>query len=193
MNLYESAHLARSLMSEHGLTGWSFAFDHARRRFGACNYTRKRITLSRPLVLLNGIDAVRDTVLHEIAHALCPGDRHGPRWRAMCARLGANPKRCYNDDEVVSPAPPPARYLLGCTRCDWWSPRRRRVNGRYMCRTCRGRVVYRDAPKQTLLATSDCETASDASAGAGEPASPGVARPRDLFRDSSARAADEGS
>jgi predicted SprT family Zn-dependent metalloprotease len=145
MNLYEAAHLARSLMQEHGLDGWSFAFDHARRRFGACNYTRKRITLSRPLVLLNGIEQVRDTVLHEIAHALCPGDKHGPRWRATCARLGARPKRCYGDEEVVSPQRPPARYLLGCARCDWWSPRRRRVKGKYVCRTCRGRVVYREA------------------------------------------------
>src|SRR5918993_2384857 len=93
MNLYEAAHLARSLMKEHGLDGWAFGFDHARRRFGACNYTRRRITLSRPLVLLNGIDEVRDTILHEIAHALCPSDKHGPRWRATCRRLRARPKR----------------------------------------------------------------------------------------------------
>ena len=145
MNLYEAAHLARSLMKEHGLDGWSFAFDHARRRFGACSYTRRRITLSRPLVLLNGMDEVRDTVLHEIAHALCPGDKHGPRWRTTCARIGARPKRCYDEEEIVAPARPPARYLLGCTRCDWWSPRRRRMKGKYVCRTCRGRVVYREA------------------------------------------------
>ena len=93
MNLYEAAHLARTLMAEHGLGDWSFAFDHARRRFGACNYTRRRISLSRPLVLLNEIDAVRDTILHEISHALCPGDKHGPRWRATCRRIGATPKR----------------------------------------------------------------------------------------------------
>lgn len=148
MNLYEAAHLARSLITEHGLAGWSFAFDHARRRFGACNFTRRRITLSRPLVLLNGIDEVRDTVLHEIAHALCPpGEGHGRRWRATCARLGAKPKRCYNEQDVVSPPRAPARYLLGCARCDWWSPRRRRMKGKYVCRTCRGRVVYRDVER----------------------------------------------
>jgi predicted SprT family Zn-dependent metalloprotease len=145
MNLYEAAHLARTFMREHGLADWTFAFDHARRRFGACNYTRRRITLSRSLTLLNGIDEVRDTVLHEIAHALCPGDKHGPRWRATCAQIGARPKRCYTDDDVCSPPRTPARFLLGCARCDWWAPRRRRVRGRYVCKTCRGRVVYRDA------------------------------------------------
>jgi len=145
MNLFEASILARSLMSEHGLADWGFAFDHARRRFGACNYTRRRITLSRPLTLLNGIDEVRDTILHEIAHALCPGDKHGPRWRATCARLGAKPKRCYGDKDVVSPPRKPARFEIGCARCNWWAPRRRRVRGKYVCRTCRGRVVYREA------------------------------------------------
>lgn len=145
MNLYEAAHLARTLMNGHGLADWAFGFDHARRRFGACNYTRRRITLSRSLVLLNGIDEVRDTILHEVAHALCPGDKHGPRWRATCARIGATPKRCYTDDDVVSPPRTPARFEIGCARCGWWTPRRRRTRGKYVCRTCRGRVVYRDA------------------------------------------------
>jgi predicted SprT family Zn-dependent metalloprotease len=145
MNLYEAAHLARSLMNEHGLPDWAFSFDHARRRFGSCNYTRRRITLSRPLTLLNGIDEVSDTILHEIAHALCPGDKHGPRWRATCARIGAKPRRCYGDADVVSPPRKPARFEIGCVGCNWWSPRRRRVRGKYVCRTCRGRVVYREA------------------------------------------------
>ena len=144
MNLYEAAHLARTLMQEHGLVNWSFGFDHARRRFGACNYTRRRISLSRPLVLLNGIDEVRDTVLHEIAHALCPGGKHGPAWRAACARLGARPKRCYDEAQVASPPRSPARFLLGCARCDWWTARRRRTRRRYVCKACRGRVVYRE-------------------------------------------------
>ena len=30
MNLYEAAHLARELMGQHGLPGWTFGFDHAR-------------------------------------------------------------------------------------------------------------------------------------------------------------------
>ena len=105
MNLYEAAHLARKLMNDHGLVDWRFDFDHARRRFGRCNYTHKLISLSRPLTLLNGIDEVRDTILHEIAHALCPKDGHGPRWRATCRRIGARPVRCYTDEQVISPPP----------------------------------------------------------------------------------------
>ena len=80
MHLIDARNLAWDLMRQHGLAdlGWRFRFDHARRRFGSCKYREKAITLSRPLTLLNGEAEVRDTVLHEIAHALCPGDGHGP-------------------------------------------------------------------------------------------------------------------
>jgi predicted SprT family Zn-dependent metalloprotease len=142
---HDATQLARLLMSHHGLSGWTFRFDHARRRFGSCRYGEKAITLSRPLTLLNDLEQVRDTILHEIAHALCPGDGHGPRWKAACHRLGAKPLRCYTDQSVRSPARSAARYRMGCERCDWWVDRRRQhARGRYVCRRCQGPLVYQD-------------------------------------------------
>src|SRR5690554_5113054 len=117
MNLYAARYLATQLIQQHGLAGWTFAFDHARRRFGSCNYTRRQITLSRPLTLLNAEAEVRDTILHEIAHALTPGDGHGDRWKAICRRIGANPSRCYTDHTVVSPPRRPAWFQIGCAQC----------------------------------------------------------------------------
>jgi predicted SprT family Zn-dependent metalloprotease len=143
LNLFEAGHLARTLMNQHGLVDWSFAFDHARRRFGRCNYTLKQITLSKPLTFLNPLDEVRDTILHEIAHALAPGAKHGPRWRAVCQRIGARPIRCYTDARVVSPPRAPAAYLFGCARCGWWVERRRVSRRKYQCRKCLGVVVFR--------------------------------------------------
>jgi predicted SprT family Zn-dependent metalloprotease len=145
MNLYEAAHLARQLMMENQLTDWSFGFDHARRRFGRCDYTHRQITLSRPLTLLNSIDEVRDTILHEIAHALCPKDGHGAKWRAVCRRLGAKPARCYSDATVVSPTRSPAQYRFGCPKCNWWVQRRRRSRRAYLCKLCRGKVIFQPA------------------------------------------------
>lgn len=143
MNLHLAQHLARTLMNEHGLTarGWTFAFDHARRRFGCCNLTQRRITLSRPLTFLNTEAQVRDTLLHEIAHALTPGNGHGARWKAMCQRIGARPQRCYREDEVIAPPRPVAPYLLGCPGCGWWVERRRRTGRKLQCRYCRAAVV----------------------------------------------------
>jgi predicted SprT family Zn-dependent metalloprotease len=133
-------------MQRHGLidAGWRFRFDHARRRFGACRYGEKAITLSRPLALLNAEPEVRDTLLHEIAHALCPADGHGSKWKAKCREIGARPARCYTEQTVVSPPRAAARYLFGCRACNWWVERRRRTNRRYVCRHCRGPLLYRD-------------------------------------------------
>ena len=54
--------------------GYTFKFDHAKRRFGCCNYTRKTISLSKHLceANLNQLHGkITDTILHELAHAFC--------------------------------------------------------------------------------------------------------------------------
>ena len=143
MNLYAARDLARALMNQHGLSYWVFVFDRARRRFGSCQPRRQCITLSRTLTFLNGEDEVRDTILHEIAHALAPGDGHGTKWKAQCLRIGARPIRCYDDDSVETPLRRPARFQIGCPACGWWTERHRRTRRRLICRKCRRDVVLR--------------------------------------------------
>lgn len=142
MNPLDARHLALAHMARHGLHDWRFEFDHARRRFGCCKYRSKVISLSRPLTLLNAEPQVLDTILHEIAHALTPGDGHGPRWRAACVKLGARPQRCYGETEVASPPRRPAAYRYGCGPCAWWVDRRRLVANRYVCGKCGGKLIY---------------------------------------------------
>jgi predicted SprT family Zn-dependent metalloprotease len=152
---HDARNLAWQLMQQHGLSaqGWRFQFDHARRRFGACRYGRKLITLSRPLVLLNPEAEVRDTILHEIAHALCPGDGHGVRWKQKCREIGARPARCYREESVAAPPRAAARYEYGCGACGWWVERRRVTVNRYVCARCRGGLVYRDRVSGQLFRT----------------------------------------
>jgi hypothetical protein len=97
-------------LREHGLTdsGWTGGLDRAARRFGVCRGKQKRITLSLALVRLNEEDEVRDTVLHEIAHALALEEfgvncGHDDRWKAICVRIGARPSRCFDGEEVRMP------------------------------------------------------------------------------------------
>jgi predicted SprT family Zn-dependent metalloprotease len=116
MNLSQAYTLARSLMNQHGLQDWGFEFDKSVRRFGLCSYRKKRIYLSRRLVMDNSEEEVRDTLLHEAAHALSwlkhgrKGCGHGPLWKAMCVEIGARPQRCYSSDEVNNTAQP--KFLL---------------------------------------------------------------------------------
>lgn len=141
-------HLAVDLMQRHGLGTWRFRFDHAKRRLGSCHYTQHTITLSRPLVILNDEPVVRDTVLHEIAHALTPGAGHGPAWRRMAVQVGAEPQRCA---EASGLNMPPARYFLVCDGCRKALPRYRKPRQRYVCRSCWARFERGAGPRPAPL------------------------------------------
>jgi SprT protein len=80
---------ASALLRLHLDDSWSFGFDNATRRAGACDYTRKRITVSRHLASRFDDDEIHQVLLHEVAHALAgPRTGHGPVWRSIADELG---------------------------------------------------------------------------------------------------------
>ncbi|WP_345544889.1 SprT-like domain-containing protein [Microbacterium jejuense] len=80
---------AEALIAAHLDPSWTFGFDNAKRRAGLCDYTHKRISVSRYLSAKYDDDTNHQTLLHEVAHALA-GARagHGPRWKAIARDLG---------------------------------------------------------------------------------------------------------
>lgn len=123
MDLQRAQKLAKDLMEKHlseGENSWRFKFDNAKRRFGCCKYGRGGywVTLSKHLVLLNDESQVRDTILHEIAHAMDVNDRgysnHDANWREIALRIGCNGERCYSSKEVVQPE---FKYKTLCNSC----------------------------------------------------------------------------
>lgn len=94
MLLPEVLRLARALLDQHGLGHWEVSLDSARRRAGRCDERSHKVSLSRHLMALYDPDQVRETVLHEIAHALV-GARHGhdPVWVAQAQAIGASGQR----------------------------------------------------------------------------------------------------
>ena len=111
MEIRDASSSATKLLRQHGLREWSFRYDRALLRVGACFYRERYISLSRVFVEMNDEDVVRDTIRHEVAHALAwEHDRaigHGAAWQKWCRVTGAKPRRCYEAEDVILPA---ARY-----------------------------------------------------------------------------------
>jgi predicted SprT family Zn-dependent metalloprotease len=105
--------LACELLAAYGLHDWSVRFNRSKVNMGLCRYGPRTIELSRYFVERNPDEVVRDTVLHEIAHALVgPGHGHDAAWKAMCLRVGARPERL--SFEVAMPA---GRWQARCGGC----------------------------------------------------------------------------
>ncbi len=114
-NLADVESYAVECLEKTGLGHWAFVWDNARRRLGSCRYWKKEITMSRYFVMLNmeRPDQIRDTVLHEIAHALAwihHHERgHGPHWKSYCRQLGATPRASARPESIT---PMPFKYHL---------------------------------------------------------------------------------
>ena len=158
MTQQEVTQLAHDLMSKHGLIqqGWSFKFDNARRRVGVCKYHTKTIGLSKTYLPHMKKSAIKDTILHEIAHALV-GDRHRHNhvWRRKAREIGCNGKKCLNPSKelyagAIDKMAKQAKYTLKCPNCDEQSPMHRKPKRSHSCGTC-GNGVYNPKYKLELI------------------------------------------
>lgn len=113
--------------------GYSFKWDNAKRRFGLCNWKKKIISLSQPLTLLNSEEQVKNTILHEIAHALTETG-HNKRFYKMCSKLGTTPKRCYSKDVKTPKIKHKFTYIYECPTCHKEIIRNRKT--RVSCGSC---------------------------------------------------------
>lgn len=133
MNLSVCEKECKELMSTY-ISGWDFAFDKAKVRFGCTNFTDKKISLSSALVKINNWDTVRLTILHEIAHAIVGYKHHHDNvWKAKCLEIGGDGKRCYSDKEVTTPVLP---YSATCPKCGEIFYRTRKPKHTLSCGRC---------------------------------------------------------
>lgn len=146
LDQWSTSRLARQLLDQHGLTGWKFAYDRAKRRAGCCKHRTQTVSLSINFVIRNNDDEIKDTLLHEIAHALAgPGHGHDAYWKNICRKIGAKPVRCYDSNEVSMPK---GRYKAVCGGCQKVFHRHRRPkrSGFRYCPACgpeRGLLCFR--------------------------------------------------
>lgn len=97
---------AEALLAAHLDASWSFAFDNAKRRAGACDYTRKRITVSRYLAARFDDEENRQVLLHEVAHALAGAKAaHGAAWKRTARALGYTGGVTHHGETATELAP----------------------------------------------------------------------------------------
>lgn len=114
MELQLAENLAIDLMREHRLVGWTFAFDKAVSRLGVTHFKTNTICLSAQPTELNPESQVRNTILHEIAHALVgPNHHHDFTWYAKAKAIGCTGDRCTNSAIQVK-----GRWSVKCGYCN---------------------------------------------------------------------------
>ncbi len=134
--LADAIETATELMRQHGLTGWRVKLDHARRRAGQCDYNTKVISLSRLYVRSAEKDHIRDTILHEIAHALVgPNHGHDAVWRQKAREIGCTGTRCHSLSFSK------ARWVMQCPNGCFSVERHRRKSG-LVCAACKTSVEF---------------------------------------------------
>lgn len=105
MQIEDARRLTSELMREHGLLelGWHYRIGKGTRTLGTCSHSKKRITIMGPYISHADEASVRETILHEIAHALVKPvrdpwtgrwDQHGAAWKAKCIEIGGSGERC---------------------------------------------------------------------------------------------------
>ena len=142
-----------ALIGMHLDRSWSFGFDNAKRRAGACNYRDKRITVSRYLAARFDDDEIHQVLLHEVAHALAGHDAaHGSAWRHIARELGYIGGATHHGETATELAPWVGRCPFGhvtyrhrrparassCARCS------RRYDERYALQWSRREITAAD-------------------------------------------------
>lgn len=114
MELREAKRMARELMREHGIGHWKLSWMDERHTAGTCQTyrwhkdirrTSGHIRLSRVFFTYFDVLEARDTILHEIAHALTdpklPG--HGTEWRKTAQEIGGKGAKYVDPREHAKP------------------------------------------------------------------------------------------
>ena len=94
-----AAEILRKEMNLHGLQDWSVRLNqNADSRFlGLCSYKDKCIILSAHHIDIHPDPDVINTIRHEIAHALTPGQGHNDVWAEKAREIGCdNTSACSN-------------------------------------------------------------------------------------------------
>lgn len=139
--LKKTKELFNELKEEYDLDGWKFELGRGYRTSGYCSDMSKTIRISKHLIEQEEFDVFKNTIFHEIAHAIVgTKNHHNNLWREKFIELGGNGRRCSNYNLEK-----PYKYELTCENECFSNkflrkPRKDYESSRYYCKTCKGRL-----------------------------------------------------
>ena len=123
--------------------GWRFKWSWATKTTGVCSYNKKRIYLSVHYIANRDDSRIMNTILHEIAHAMCgPGYGHSSVWVDVAKAIGCTAERCSQDVDQMF------RFETLCSDCltvtkRTAGPRSVQAISSRTCRSCGGNLFQR--------------------------------------------------
>lgn len=129
--------LANDLLADNNLYNWKCEVSYdARTWLGITRHSNKRILISNYLLESQDNDNILDTILHEIAHALCGYDEaHGDKWLRTARKLGCT-------GEVTGNRLAPYVYSAICGDCGYEYNRDTLRNSKFSCKNCGQELVF---------------------------------------------------
>lgn len=119
------------------LHDWELKFSNQKRHLGYCRPRRKIISISQAFMQTNPFSIMKDTLLHEIAHALhfleAGKTNHSNGWKKYALRVGCEPKRCATGEGLNMPQ---GNYVGVCPVCNKATHFYRKVKRTYSCSHC---------------------------------------------------------
>jgi predicted SprT family Zn-dependent metalloprotease len=99
MSENEVEKMFESLSKKYNLAGYSFMFDRAKSRRGRHIGIKKLITMSKYNIQHRSYEATKNTLLHEVAHAIAymkygRSQKHNSIWRDIAVSIGCDGKTC---------------------------------------------------------------------------------------------------
>ena len=120
-----------------GLSEWELVFSNQKRHLGYCRPKKKIISISKAFMATNPFPLIKDTLLHEIAHALhfleTGKTNHSNGWKKFALTVGCEPKRCATGEGLKMPE---GNYVGICPVCEKTTNFYRKVRRSYACNQC---------------------------------------------------------
>ena len=133
-SFYDRANLE---LQKFNLNDWKVTFDYAKRRAGACIYSKKELSFSIYFLRNSSSFDLNDTLLHEISHALVgPNQGHNNIWKKKALSIGCTGK-VYHSLNFSNPG-----WIKYCSNFCWEQKCYRRKQN-LICKICRSEVLYK--------------------------------------------------